>query len=79
MFFFQKFEMVMKFSFEQFYVWYQYGLTLICDKKVNYIIEINLWNKLILNSLKNKSTTKDIWFLKNVQEWKMIMLHAISY
>lgn len=26
--------MVMKFSFEQFYVWYQYGLTLICDKKV---------------------------------------------
>lgn len=25
--------MTMKYSFEQFYVWYQYGLTLICDQK----------------------------------------------
>jgi len=23
----------MKYSFEQFYVWYQYGLTLVCDQK----------------------------------------------
>lgn len=28
-----KFEMAMKYSFEQFYVWYQYGLTLMCDQK----------------------------------------------
>ena len=26
--------MSMKYSFEQFYVWYQYGLTLMCDQKV---------------------------------------------
>jgi hypothetical protein len=25
--------MSMKYSFEQFYVWYQYGLTLMCDQK----------------------------------------------
>ena len=29
--------MTMKYSFEQFYVWYQYGLTLICDRKVKFI------------------------------------------
>lgn len=28
-----KFEMAMKYSFEQFYTWYQYGLTLMCDQK----------------------------------------------
>ena len=26
--------MSMKYSFEQFYVWYQYGLTLMCDQNV---------------------------------------------
>jgi hypothetical protein len=26
--------MTMKYSFEQFYVWYQYGLSLISDQKV---------------------------------------------
>jgi hypothetical protein len=30
--------MTMKYSFEQFYVWYQYGLTLICDRKVKFIV-----------------------------------------
>jgi hypothetical protein len=30
--------MTMKYSFEQFYVWYQYGLTLLCDGKVTYFI-----------------------------------------
>lgn len=25
--------MAMKYSFEEFYVWYQYGLTLMCDQK----------------------------------------------
>ena len=25
--------MTMKYSFEQFHVWYQYGLTLLCDEK----------------------------------------------
>ena len=28
-----KFEMAMKYSFEKFYTWYQYGLTLMCDQK----------------------------------------------
>jgi tetratricopeptide (TPR) repeat protein len=28
-----KFDSTMKYSFEQFYIWYQYGLTLICDEK----------------------------------------------
>ena len=30
----EKFEMTMKYSFEQFYVWYQYGLSLMADQKV---------------------------------------------
>ncbi len=34
----KKYEMTMKYSFEQFYVWYQYGLTLICDRKVKFIV-----------------------------------------
>ncbi len=41
--------MTMKYSFEQFYVWYQYGLSLISDQKVLFLKELLFYNKKVIN------------------------------
>ena len=56
----------MKYSFEQFYVWYQYALTLVCDHKVKFFNRKLRFVLIFLLKALFKSITKLFWCSKSV-------------